>query len=218
MVRQWFRALINLVFPRICFACNAKLSQGILCQRCREQIFLFNPPLLRQGKNRTYDSLISITGYNGPMVQLIHLFKYRHYDFLQYFFAALMADHLKKWGFNARSFDCISHVPAHPLRIREREYNQTELLARQAGKALGLPFRNDLLACSRYYRSQTAVSPARRKDNIKNAFTVKKSPRGLKIILIDDVFTTGATVSECSRILKKQGADQVTVLTLTKAG
>ena len=235
MVKHWLSTFIDLVFPRICFFCGRKLREGFLCESCSKKIVFLTPPLCKRcsaplthtnghlcksckNKPYIYDRLISVTYYKEPLISLLHLFKYKQYDFLKDFFSSLMITHLKKWGFNPTLFDCIVNVPSHPLRIREREYNQTGLLAQNLAKELKLPLKDNILQCTKYRLSQTKVSAAKRLTNTRGIFSSQKDIAGMRILLVDDVVTTRATVSECSNVLKNRGAENITVLTLTRAG
>jgi len=222
MVRQWLKAFTDLLFPRTCFSCNKKINSSILCRECFEKIIFINPPICslknkEKGKYLSFDSLVSITLYREPIVSLLHLYKYRHYAFLKDFFSALMIEHLDRWGFTLDHFDCLTAVPAHFLRRRDREYSQTGLLAENLAKKTGITLKSDLLSCHRAFPSQTGVKMSQRRQNVKGVFSINRSPKDLNILLLDDVFTTGSTLSECSAVLKKHGAAGVTALTLAKA-
>jgi ComF family protein len=175
-----------------------------MCKNCRN-------------KKIFYNQLLSIALYREPLLSLIHLFKYRHYDFLKIFFSSLIGNHLKRIGFNSSSYDFILSVPSHPLRIKEREYNQAQILAEGIADYFDLPVRDDILLCKKYHKSQTKISRKERLQNIKNVFFVKENLAGKNIILVDDVVTTGTTIYECSKVLKEKGANKITVITLAKA-
>lgn len=233
--KSWGQSFRDLLFPRLCFICGAKITDGFICPGCFKKIIFLPPPLctmcsspLRNGKmnicknclgkNFFYERLISITCYTEPLVSLLRLFKYKHYDFLKNFFCSIIINHLKKTGLDFAHYDLILSVPSHPLRIKERGYNQTELLGKLIAEYANLPFEKNILACKNYYESQTTLPNSQRLKNPKGCFSVSRSLPGKKIILIDDVVTTRATVSECSRVLKTTGAKNITVITLTKAG
>ena len=114
-----------------------------------------------------------------------------------------------------RDFDCILPVPLHPRRRRERGINQAAALADRVSRRTGIPLREDLLVRIKYTRPQTAVSRRSRKSNVLDAFAVPSGAdvSGLKILLCDDVRTTGNTAQACARALKKAGADTVCLLT-----
>lgn len=109
-------------------------------------------------------------------------------------------------------------VPLHHKRLREREFNQSLLLAKKIGKALKIPLIPDNLQRIRWTRPQIELKGEERLINVKGAFALKnhKTIEGKSILLIDDVYTTGATVRECSKILKKAGVEKVYVLTLAR--
>jgi ComF family protein len=129
-----------------------------------------------------------------------------------------MINHLARIDFDLSGYDFIVGVPSHTLRIKEREYSQTLLLAQALADHLKIPLRDTALQCIKYHPSQTKVSPQLRTHNIEGAFTVNQKIEGKNVLLIDDVITTGATVSECSKILKKAGAKTVSILSLARAG
>ncbi|MBR4500622.1 MAG: ComF family protein [Clostridia bacterium] len=114
-----------------------------------------------------------------------------------------------------RDFDCILPVPLHPRRRRERGVNQAALLASEVSRRTGIPLREDLLVRKKYTRPQTAVGRRKRKSNVLDAFAVPSGPdvSGMKILLCDDVRTTGNTAQACARALKKAGAADVCLLT-----
>ena len=232
---SWWQSFQNLLFPRICFICNRKIVDGLICPDCFEKIIFLKPPLCRmcsapiknakakickscRNKHFFYDRLISITSYKEPLIFLLRLFKYKHHEFFKDFFSSIITNYLKKTGLDFSYYDLILNVPSHPLRIKERGYNQTELLGKLIAEYANLPFKGDILTCKKYYKSQTFLSNSQRLKNAKGCFSANSGLQGKKIILIDDVVTTQATISECSRILKKTGAENITVITLTKAG
>ena len=104
-------------------------------------------------------------------------------------------------------------------RLRERGFNQSFLLVRRWAKQEGLPFDGLTLSRSRWTEPQTALSRKERQKNIKGAFAVKDPDKivGQKLLLVDDVYTTGSTVNECARVLMEAGAEFVDVLTLARA-
>lgn len=234
MLSLWKEALKNIFFPRICFICEKPISTGFICKSCYGKIKFLNPPLCKmcstpipgetnrvckRCKNKLffYDQLISTTVYAQPLISLLHLFKYKQNFFLKDLFSYIIVTHLKSIGFEVNEYDFILSVPAHPLRMREREYNQTELLGKDVAEYLNLPFRKDILYCTKDHKSQTKVPLEKRVLNIQGVFYAEKDISGKNVILIDDVVTTSATVSECSKVLKQKGARKITVITLAKA-
>lgn len=160
---------------------------------------------------------MSALAYRGPLVRLLALFKYSHYDFLSSFFASLMHRHLAEIGFSAGAYDMIVPVPLHRTKQRQREYNQSRLLAQKLSEKLDIPFRDDILSCRDYHRSQTKLDRKTRRKNVEKIFEAKKALNGNAVIILDDVVTTGATVSACSKTLQASGAGRISVLTLARA-
>jgi ComF family protein len=117
-----------------------------------------------------------------------------------------------------RQFDIIVPVPLHPARLRERGFNQASLLAELLGARISIPSK-PLLQRIRYTTTQTALDRAERMENLHNAFRLRKNAdvRGLHVLLIDDVLTTGSTLSECARVLKRAGAISVYAATAARA-
>jgi ComF family protein len=114
--------------------------------------------------------------------------------------------------------DLLLPVPLHPRRERERGFNQASLLARRVGRSLGCPVREDVLARVVATHSQTELDAAARRANVRNAFEVRRPAYivGRHVILVDDVLTTGATLSECARRLRDAGATAVGALTVAR--
>lgn len=109
-------------------------------------------------------------------------------------------------------------VPLHPSRLREREFNQSAILALVIGERLGIPVLTDILLRERHTRPQVGLDMKERKKNVVGAFTVQNGEMIIDkdIILVDDVYTTGSTVNECAKALKKNGAGVVSVVTLAR--
>jgi ComF family protein len=115
-------------------------------------------------------------------------------------------------------FDYVVPVPLHPLRLRERGFNQAERLARPLAKALNVPLNDDILERVKNTETQTTLDKKKRAENMKDAFTANlslsiKSPR---ILLVDDILTTGVTADACAQALRKQGASRVAIWTVAR--
>ena len=120
--------------------------------------------------------------------------------------------------FDFSEYSLLLPVPLHIKRLRDRGFNQSLLLAKEMGKKYKLPVNFSLLKRCKFTLTQTGLNKAEREKNIKGAFVVtdKKKVAGENIILIDDVYTTGATINECAKVLLKAGAQKVAVLTLSR--
>jgi ComF family protein len=146
--------------------------------------------------------------------QLIHLYKYRKVRTL----AGPLGDLLLRALPRDEAFDCVTPVPLHWRRRWQRGFNQADLLARWVASRTGIP-RTRLLRRLRFTASQSSLSNTRRQRNVSAAFACRRPDQaaGRKILLIDDVMTTGSTAAACARALKRAGAARVALLTLARA-
>jgi len=234
MFKKALNTVINLFFPHLCFICEKKVSDhGVLCNECTKKISFLNPPLCLgcskkikqssqfcpkcQKKNLYYNKLICCTEYKEPIKMLTHLLKYKNHDYLADFLSSLIIDYLKRIGFEGTGFDFITSVPSHSIRLREREYNQSHLLAKRLSTFLKIPLKSDIIFCKKNLKSQSRLKESERHKNVKNNFIARASAKNKNIILIDDITTTGSTIAECAKALKNEGAKNITVITLAKA-
>ncbi len=233
MFAGYFRDFVDVIFPPRCFICEKKTNTEIICVECKEKIKPLTPPLCRLcsremrekdtyicnnclKKKVSYDRVISCFIYDEPLKNLIHLAKYKYYDYIMKFLSLMMIKHISKLNFSFADYNLIVSVPSHPLRLREREYNQSIILAENASKFLKIPFKNGIIYCKKYRPSQSSLKKETRLKNVKNNFSVKEDLTGKNIIIVDDVATTGSTLSECAKALKERGANKVLGLTLAK--
>lgn len=189
------------IMGRVCLHCSDPLvSNGDYCKRCK-------------GKKFYYDRAISPFVYDGEVAKLIHGLKYNNKRYLAEPLSVFMADKLKSEKFY---FDMIVPVPLCAKRYKERGYNQSLLLANELSKQTGIVANGDVLIRIKETPTQTSLDFMERQSNLLGAFKVvnKKAVKGKSILLVDDVFTTGATVTECARMLKDAGASTVYVLTV----
>ena len=224
--------LLDLVFPKKCLSC--KKSHVFFCEDCFSLIDI-NPfkyclcehpqkiildKQCRYCSEKKLDGLYSATNYKQQQVKkLIHNFKYKNQiKELAYPLTLLILSHLY---FIARYLPCNSLLVPIPLFIKKKKrrgFNQTEEIGKIISEKLGLPISLDNLVRIKNTRPQINLSRAQRQENIKQAFLVN-NPKEFKrkiIFLLDDVYTTGATMEECARILKKAGAQQVWGLTVAR--
>ena len=234
---------LNLLIPSNCVVCDGKLSYQKpyqVCPRCWEQLPLIRhycpscgqpyasfsrtpgAPLhicgtCRQGIRPYLARARSIGLYQGVLKQLIQHFKYHQKSSLGPQLAGWMIQHMPD-ELNPASLDYILPVPLHIKRLREREFNQALVLA----KSIAHHYRRPLMVHNLYRRifhqPQAQLRSKQRMVNIKGAFGVRypHKLRQKSLLLIDDVYTTGATVRECAQVLLKAGADRVEVLTLAR--
>ena len=233
-----WRDLLDLVFPRVCAGCGGRVGDatGHLCWDCQSQLpFVRQPYCLHCGDpvegsvdeaftchwcdelNPAFDYARSVVRYRGSVQRMIQAFKYHaaHHltpDMVRLLMAGL--DTAPEFG----PLDALCCVPLHRVRQRERGYNQSALLAHGLAQKLGKPFLKRALVRHRQTGTQTHLSARERVANVHGAFAVRRNAAvaGLNVLLLDDVMTTGATVSEVARVLKVAGAVKVCVLTIAR--
>jgi ComF family protein len=159
----------------------------------------------------------SAVAAEGMVLDLIHRYKYRRALWFEPFLAGLLVEQASA-SLREEGWDMIVPVPLHPLKQSEREFNQAERLGRRLSAATGLPLNSRVLRRVEFTRTQTKLSRAERAANVRKAFALKNGEpiRGRKIVLVDDVFTTGATTSACARLLLRAGASAVCVWTVAR--
>jgi ComF family protein len=162
-----------------------------------------------------YEGAYSYGFYEGPLRRLIHLFKFERVPTL----AAPLGRYLVKALPDDRQFDVVVPMPLHWLRRWRRGFNQSGLLASEVGRRLGLPLQTRALRRKRHAAPQSGLSSAARRRNVAGLFAVsdRRLIEGRRVLLVDDVLTTGATAQAAARALKSAGAAQVVVLTLARA-
>ncbi len=180
-------------------------SGTLLCRHCRSGAYAFE-------RVRSYGV------YDGVLGEVIRLFKYRGVMALKDFLAVRLAETARE-EFELSEINAIVPVPLHRSRQRERGFNQSAVLAGALGRLLGLPVREALLLRHRKTRPQTGLTFAQRRLNVRGAFAVRAGVTidKLRILLVDDVYTTGATAHACARALRRAGARSVVVLTVARA-
>ena len=205
---------------RPCLGVPAPLTADYFCVSCRAP-FVNRFPLddsgrcaLCRGNLQGFDAAYCFGAYEGTLRELIHLFKYDRIRTL----ARPLAVHLASAFPREERFDAIVPMPLHWLRRWRRGFNQSGLLAKEVGRRCGLPVIHAVRR-RRATPPQAGLSHARRRVNVAGAFAPARgrSVEGLRVLLLDDVMTTGATASSCARALKKAGARYVAVLTLARA-
>jgi len=161
-----------------------------------------------------FDAAYSFGFYEGELRELIHLFKYERVQPLARPLGRLLSQALPR----DRAFDVIVPMPLHWRKRWQRGFNQSELLARDLGRRTNIRVKNALRRV-RFTVAQAGLTNAKRRLNVSGAFRPRKKGAlaGLRVLLIDDVMTTGATAASCARALKMAGAREVTLLTLARA-
>jgi competence protein ComFC len=185
----------------VCPKCGHPQREPSLCAVCRSITFDFNRAR-------------AVYHYEGAIRAAVHKFKYRNLTALAEPLSGLLLEYLPGSSFQP---DAVAAVPLHRKRQQERGYNQSELLARRVAACSNLPYLDGVVVRSRFTHPQVGLGAEERHANVSAAFDPGKNhvPGG-RVLLIDDVYTTGATLSDCARALKAAGAKSVYCLALAR--
>jgi ComF family protein len=202
-----------------CLALPKPLQAEFFCRACRTPFVDAYPldehdlcTVCREGL-ANFDAAYSFGSYEGTLQQLIHLFKYAKVETLGQPLSRFLLQALPLEA----NFDLIIAMPMHWRKRWERGFNQAELLAAPVARRYGLPLANNLRR-ARYTRSQAGLTESGRRENLRGSFRLHRPEqiKGKRILLIDDVFTTGSTLRAAAAILKSAGAAHVAALTLAR--
>jgi ComF family protein len=231
--------LFQFFLPPQCPCCEKFLEEGQqgFCSNCLSEIRWIEPPfcpicgipfISKEVENhpcgacmthRKYFTMARALGaYEGSLREAIHRWKYEGKTYLTPFFAEWMEEGLNRhWG--PHSLDLLIPVPLHTQRLRERGFNQALLLVKELSRRTGIPYRKTILQKKKPTIPQVNLSGTEREKGLRGAFQVigKEELLGKSVLLVDDVYTTGATVNECSKVLLRGEAERVNVLTLAHA-
>ncbi|MCX8107175.1 MAG: ComF family protein [Verrucomicrobiae bacterium] len=229
-------------YPECCQLCRVEKAghvEGYVCRTCRNKpgaIRWIQPPIcdrcglpfegeittrfdcpncknVRLGFSRARAAVV----FGGIVLEVVHRYKYKGHTWFEPFLAGLLVE---KAGpvLRCEEWDWIVPVPLHPLKMRERDFNQAERLARHLADATGIPLNAEILRKIKQTETQTMLTRSKRAENVRGAFVVRPGAEvgGKRIVLVDDVFTTGATTNECATALKAAGAQDVCVWTLAR--
>jgi ComF family protein len=232
------RALASLFYPALCVVCSDDVDRSeYLCENCQSRAPRITAAFCAkcsepfsgvitqafscancEHRILHFDSAVAVYRSRGLVRQLVHEFKYGHHRHLRYPLAGWLGEAMNDPRLRGLRFDVIVPVPLHPARERERGFNQATLLAELLSRQIGVPLR-PALERIRFTKTQTAHDRAERMENLRDAFRLRKKAdvRQSRVLLIDDILTTGSTLSECARVLKEAGAVSVYAATAARA-
>ena len=237
--QNWLNVGLGFLYPEICQLCGeqrATAQEGFVCRHCWTQVRFIRPPFCERcglpypgdltapfectncrEMELHFTSARSAVVASGIVREVIHRFKYQRALWFEPFLADLLIREAKP-ALLEQHWDFIVPVPLHPVKHREREFNQAERLASHLSAATGIPLNRKLLRRVIPTATQTLLTREQRATNMRGAFaaTDHSGLDGERIVLVDDVFTTGATTSACANALRAAGADDVCVWTVAR--
>jgi ComF family protein len=237
--QKWLNVGLGFFYPEVCRLCEAEPAtarDGFVGARCRSQARFIQPPFCERcglpyaGDITTpfectncremelrFTSARSAVVARGAVLEAIHRFKYQRQLWFENFLAGLFLREAVP-ALRGQNWNLIVPVPLHPVRQREREFNQAERLAARLGAAMKIPLNQGLLRRVTPTATQTRLTRQQRAANMRGAFALRPGARlnGEQVVLVDDVFTTGATTSACAQVLRAGGAGDVCVWTVAR--
>ena len=232
------RAAVSLFYPPVCEGCGAGIGpKEYLCAECQARAPRIVAPFCERcsepfsgaidgsfscsncADQRLYfKAAVAAYHARGIVRRLIHEFKYHQRFYLRHVIGDWLLLVLEDPRLGGCHFDLVVPVPLHPAKQRERGFNQAALLAQTLSSRMLVPVR-PVLERIRYTKTQTAFDRAERMQNLRDAFRLRAGAdvRGLQVLLVDDVLTTGSTLNECARVLKRAGASVVYAATAARA-
>jgi ComF family protein len=234
--------LLSLFYPNVCQVCRgarAGVKEGYVCASCRTRkdgVRFIEQPFCRccglpfageitvafecancRDEKFYFRSARAAVRLSGLVQEVIHRYKYNHATWFEPFLLELLLRACQP-ALAPEKWDYIVPIPLHWRKLRERSFNQSLRLSRALSKATGIPVHNRLLRRIESTRTQTRLTRSQRAENVKRAFSYRaKAPlTGERIILVDDVLTTGATANACAKLLMQNGASVVDVWTIAR--
>lgn len=210
LLRIFLESFYNLVFPQTCLSCSRSYATSgeFFCSHCLQKLMRTEP----QYKNLVPNAEQAWSLFPYKMVKkAIHLLKFADFTALGDYFAKFAVSFLQKQNLR---FDVVVAVPLHRTRKRERGYNQSALFGQAIAGGLGIKFWKNALKRVRYTVPQVRLSGRERRKNLAAAFQTEKNFSGKRVLLVDDVLTTGTTLNAVAAVLKAAKAKEIFVLTI----
>ncbi len=238
-MKSYANSFMELIYPEknVCFICEAYdelIGDRYICRDCEAHFKKLTSPLCRKcskqidygyadrlcsecaDTEKYFEESRSPYSYEGLVKKAIYSYKYYNKAYYFKLFGNILVEFMKNTEYT--DFDFIVSVPLHRSRMQERGYNQSQLIAKYISEKLSIPYA-DALKRTRKTQKQSRQSRLSRKRNIINAFETKKSSEKVihsSVLLVDDIYTTGATVNECARALINSGVSKVYAITIAR--
>ncbi len=207
-----------MFFPQVCGFCG-KLDRNSLCNKCKIQIQKNNLSKIEDYQNTSsfFDEHMYLFQYSGEIRNIILNYKFNEKSYVYNTFVELIKNNEKICA-QIKKYDIIIPVPISKKRLNTRGYNQSALIAKKIAKMLNLCYKENVLVKIKDNKPQSEMGQEKRKSNVKGVYSIKNKEKiyQKKILLIDDIFTTGNTVNECAKVLIENYASSVGVFTIAK--
>lgn len=215
---SFFENALNFLFPKTCIICG-KINENSVCENCKRRIKKYEKFILVNKNNSEiyFDYFLHCYSYKGLIRNILLKYKFQGQAYICNFFAKMLLNCKKTYDFFS-FYDIMIPVPMEKQKKLVRGYNQTELIVDIIAKNTQISNGKNVICKIKNTKTQSLLNYNERQNNIKNAFCVRQieNVKNKRIILFDDIYTTGATVNEISKILKENGAEKILVLVIAK--
>lgn len=212
--------ILDLIYPNVCGFCNT-INKESLCNNCEERInqkLLCNIDNYENDNTKYFSNHIYLFKYSDEIRSKILDYKFNDKPYIYKTFAKIIIKNEKICGF-LRKYDIIIPIPIHKKRKSIRGYNQSELISKEIVKKItNLKIETNIIIKNKNTMPQSVLNRKERNENVKNVYIIKNTEKinNKKVLLLDDIYTTGSTVNECSKLLKLDGAKEIGIITLAK--
>ncbi|AJQ26064.1 ComF family protein [Pelosinus fermentans] len=210
MISSYWKTFLNILYPPKCPYCKTLVQEhGAWCSSCLSAIFAVREINVLEHRLKALDSCRVVCEYTGGLKRIIHDMKFRQQKKYGIHLNWLLTN--SKLAHTFSTIEYVIPVPLHTARLRERGYNQTEVIFKKWSKKENLQWMPELLVRGKHTIPQWELTLAKRKENLKGAFVITRPllVKDKHILLVDDIITTGITLDECAKVLKESGAASV---------
>ncbi len=228
-----FFSLIDLIFQKTCISCYSRLEnkEQILCSECEQSLDFLTGICeicgapkendsceICESNEFFFDKACSIFHYNNIIQSLIHNLKYNEMRKISEYLGKYTKEYLSKFQ-PFSEINIITPIPLHRVKKRSRGFNQSEFLTKVISEQMNWTHIPNLILRKKFTETQTKLSRTKRQENVSNAFRLnpKFNIENKDILIVDDVFTTGATINSASNLLRNNGVNKIYVLTIARA-
>ena len=219
MIINLLEGALNFIFPPVCGICG-KTDDKYICSKCFDRLKIYEKVKTDTYEDKYFKTHFWIYEYKDEIRKRIIDYKFNDKSYIFRTFVELIESNSKAVEY-INSFDVIVPVPIHKKRLKQRGYNQCELIAKALSKSMvNLTYANKILIKKRNITPQSTLNKAERTSNIQGAYQLLDAQRydlkSKRILIFDDIYTTGSTVNECAKVLKKLTNEKIGVFTLAK--
>ena len=216
IIQYLIESLTDVIFPNVCGICG-KLDEKSLCKKCEMKLQKLKNINFQDFRDQNYNELISIFSYEGIIRSNILNYKFKDKAYMAKTFAKFITNEKNVFE-KIKTYDTIIPVPISKERMKQRGYNQSLIIAKELNKYLNLELVNNSLIKTKNVVEQSSLNKEERQKNIINAYELKNRQilENKKVLIIDDIYTTGSTVNECAKMIRLAKPEKIGVLAFAK--